>query len=207
MSMDTEEMIRAQPMDSVVLIGGCDKTLPAQLMAAASADRAGDRDAGRPDAGRSLQGRAARRLHRLSPQLGASTAPARSTKRKSTIINERLAPTVGHLHGDGHGQHHGLHHRGAGHGAARQRHDPGRRTPTACAAPKQSGKRAAEMAAKGGPRPAKCMTPAAFRNALVVLQALGGSTNGLIHLTAIAGRVGVKDRPQQFDRSAAKCRC
>eukprot|EP01034_Spumella_vulgaris_P046608 gene46608-58117_t len=39
MSMDTEEMIRAQPMDSVVLIGGCDKTLPAQLMAAASADR------------------------------------------------------------------------------------------------------------------------------------------------------------------------
>src|SRR5258706_14129940 len=39
MAMDTEEMIRAQPMDSVVLIGGCDKTLPAQLMAAASADR------------------------------------------------------------------------------------------------------------------------------------------------------------------------
>src|SRR3977135_2925927 len=39
MSIDTEEMIRAQPMDSVVLIGGCDKTLPAQLMAAASADR------------------------------------------------------------------------------------------------------------------------------------------------------------------------
>src|SRR5258707_12497997 len=39
MSIDTEEMIRAQPMDAVVLIGGCDKTLPAQLMAAASADR------------------------------------------------------------------------------------------------------------------------------------------------------------------------
>ena len=39
MAMDTEEMIRAQPMDSVVLIGGCDKTLPAQLMAAASVDR------------------------------------------------------------------------------------------------------------------------------------------------------------------------
>ena len=39
MAMDTEEMIRAQPMDSVVLIGGCDKTIPAQLMAAASVDR------------------------------------------------------------------------------------------------------------------------------------------------------------------------
>ncbi len=43
MAMDTEEMIRAQPMDAVVLIGGCDKTMPAQLMAAASADMPGDR--------------------------------------------------------------------------------------------------------------------------------------------------------------------
>ena len=47
MAMDTEEMIRAQPMDAVVLIGGCDKTVPAQLMGAASADLPGD-PAGRP---------------------------------------------------------------------------------------------------------------------------------------------------------------
>ena len=47
MAMDTEEMIRAQPMDAVVLMGGCDKTVPAQLMGAVSAGQAGDH-AGRP---------------------------------------------------------------------------------------------------------------------------------------------------------------
>jgi len=51
-----------------------------------------------------------------------------------------------------------------------------------------SGKRAAEMAVSGGPRPSELLTPAAFRNAQVVLQAIGGSTNGLIHLTAMANR-------------------
>ena len=51
------------------------------------------------------------------------------------------------------------------------------------------------------------MTPAAFRNALVVLQAIGGSTNGLIHLTAAAGRCGIAIDLDEFDRSAARCRC
>src|SRR3979409_326648 len=48
MAMDTEEMIRAQPMDAVVLVGGCDKTVPAQLMGAASADCAASARAGGP---------------------------------------------------------------------------------------------------------------------------------------------------------------
>ena len=84
MAMDTEEMIRAQPMDAVVLIGGCDKTLPAQIMAAASADLPDRPDAGRADARRPPQGRGARRLHRLPPALGATIAPARSTTPRST---------------------------------------------------------------------------------------------------------------------------
>ena len=94
MAMDTEEMIRAQPMDAVVLIGGCDKTIPAQLMAAASADVPAIVVAGRADAGRPLPGRA----------LGACTDCRRlwgeyraggSTRPRSSAINERLAPTAG----------------------------------------------------------------------------------------------------------------
>ena len=71
MSIDTEEMIRAQPMDAVVLMGGCDKTVPAQLMGAVSAGAAGDHAGGRPDDDRSPPRRAARRLHRLPALLGA----------------------------------------------------------------------------------------------------------------------------------------
>ena len=63
-----------------------------------------------------------------------------------------------------------------------------------------TGKTAAAMAASGGPRPSDIMTEAAFRNALLVLQAIGGSTNGLVHLTAIAGRLGIKIDLEAFDQ-------
>ena len=63
-----------------------------------------------------------------------------------------------------------------------------------------SGKRAAEMAAKGGPKPSELLTPSAFRNAQVILQAIGGSTNGLIHLTAIANRTQHRIELETFDK-------
>jgi dihydroxy-acid dehydratase len=56
------------------------------------------------------------------------------------------------------------------------------------------------MAASGGPRPSEILTEVAFRNALLVLQAIGGSTNGLVHLTAIAGRLGIKIGLEAFDQ-------
>lgn len=59
MSMDVEEMVRAQPMDSVVLIGGCDKTVPAQLMGAASVNMPAIQPRHGPDDDRAPQGRAA----------------------------------------------------------------------------------------------------------------------------------------------------
>ena len=95
MAMDTEEMIRAQPMDAVVLIGGCDKTVPAQLMGAVSADRAGDPARRRADDDRRWHGRAARRLHRLPPLLGA--LPRRRDRRttRSRTVEGRLATTAG----------------------------------------------------------------------------------------------------------------
>jgi len=63
-----------------------------------------------------------------------------------------------------------------------------------------SGKRAAEMAVSGVPRPSELITEASVRNAMMVLQATGGSTNGLIHLIAMAGRAGVQIDLDEFDR-------
>ena len=78
--MDVEEMIRAQPMDAVVLIGGCDKTVPAQLMGALSADVPAIQLVTGPMMTEPLPRRAPGRLHRLPALLGASTGRARSTR-------------------------------------------------------------------------------------------------------------------------------
>ena len=135
MAMDTEEMIRAQPMDSVVLIGGCDKTIPAQMMAAASADVPTILIPVGPMLVGNYQGE----------QLGACTDCRRlwSDFRGGRIGarrdrgDQRAARAHGrHLHGDGHGQHDGLPGRGDGPGAAAARHRSPPRMPTACAAPK-----------------------------------------------------------------------
>jgi dihydroxy-acid dehydratase len=62
-----------------------------------------------------------------------------------------------------------------------------------------TGKRAAEMAKSGGPKPSEIMTKAAFRNALTVMQAIGGSTNALVHLAAVARRLGIQIDLEEFD--------
>ena len=117
MAMDTEEMVRAQPMDAVVLIGGCDKTIPAQLMAAASADVPDPRPPHRADDDRALPGRAARGVHRLPPLLGH--VPGGRARRRRDRGRERPArPHRGDLHGDGDRKHDGLHDGGARHDAA-----------------------------------------------------------------------------------------
>ena len=95
MSMDVEEMIRAQPMDAVVLLGGCDKTVPAQLMGAASADRPGDPARRRPDVDRPPPRRAPGRLHRLPPLLGDATARATISDEEIDAVERRLATTAG----------------------------------------------------------------------------------------------------------------
>ncbi len=123
MAMDTEEMIRAQPMDAVVVIGGCDKTLPAQMMAAASADL--------PTIvvpiGPMVVG------HHKGEVLGACTdcrrlwGKHRAGEIDEVEIEADQQPACAirrHLHGDGHSQHHGLHRRGARHVAANERCRP-----------------------------------------------------------------------------------
>jgi dihydroxy-acid dehydratase len=187
MAMDTEEMIRAQPMDAVVVIGGCDKTLPAQVMAAVSADL--------PTVvipvGPMVVG------HHKGEVLGACTDCRRlwAKYRAGEIddaeieaVNGRLAPSVGTCMV-----------MGTASTMACMIEAMGLSLPMSATIPaphaerfrsaEASGRVAAAMAKAKGPRPSELLTPAAFRNAQVVLQAIGGSTNGLIHLTAIAGRV------------------
>jgi dihydroxy-acid dehydratase len=198
LAMDTEEMIRAQPMDSVVLIGGCDKNLPAQVMAAASVDL----PAVVLPTGPMLVG------HHRGEVLGACTDCRRfwAQHRAGSVdvaeielVSGRLCPTVGTC---------GV--MGTASSMACVIEALGFSLPMSATAPathadrrriaEASGKRATEMAIAGSPRPSDLITPASVRNACVVLQAIGGSTNALIHLTAIAGRAGVPFDLAAFDQ-------
>jgi dihydroxy-acid dehydratase len=188
MALDTEEMIRAQPMDAVVLIGGCDKTIPALLMGAASADI----PAIVLPTGPMLVG------HYKGEVLGACTdcrrlwAKHRAGEMSEADIDDvsgRLAPTKGTCMV-----------MGTASTVACMTEALGMALPGAGTVPathadriraaEASGKAAVRLAAEGL-TPRKIMTEAAFRNAFTVLQAIGGSTNGVVHFTAIAGRLGI----------------
>ena len=198
MAMDTEEMIRAQPMDAVVLIAGCDKTLPAQVMGAASTDL----PAIVVPTGPMVVG------HHRGEVLGACTDCRRlwGKHRAGAIdvveieqISGRLAPSVGTCMV-----------MGTASTMACLVETLGLALPMSATAPathadrrrlaEASGKRATAMAIAGSPKPSDLITEASVHNALIVLQAMGGSTNGLIHLTAIAGRAGVRIDLDAFDR-------
>src|SRR5205809_2410618 len=197
-AMDTEEMIRAQPMDAIVVIGGCDKTLPAQIMAALSADL--------PTVvipvGPMVVG------HHKGEVLGACTDCRRlwGKYRAGEIddveieaVNGRLAPSVGTCMV-----------MGTASTMACITEALGLSLPMSATIPaphaerfrsaESSGKVAAAMALAKGPRPSELLTEASFRNAQVVLQAIGGSTNGLIHLTAIANRTRHRIDLEAFDK-------
>jgi dihydroxy-acid dehydratase len=202
MSIDTEEMIRAQPMDSVVLIGGCDKTLPAQLMAAASADR----PAVVLPVGPMLVGHfkgevlgACTDCRRLWGQYRAGTFSETDIER----VSERLAPTKGTCMVMGTASTMGCIVEALGMGLPGSGSIPATHSDRLRVA-EASGKLAAEMARKQGPRPSEIMTKAAFRNALTVLQAIGGSTNALVHLTAVARRLGIEIDLEEFDAIGRK---
>ena len=197
MAIDTEEMIRAQPMDAVVLIGGCDKTLPAQLMGAVSADL--------PTivvpVGPMVVG------HHKGETLGACTDCRRlwSAHRAGEIdeaeiaaVNGRLAPSVGTCMVMGTASTMALVMEALGlvlpfGGSIPAPHAERVRSAEA------SGRLAAALAATGGPRPSEILSPASLRNAMVVMQAIGGSTNGIVHLCAIAGRAGLPIDLDAFD--------
>jgi dihydroxy-acid dehydratase len=197
MSIDTEEMIRAQPMDAVVLIGGCDKTVPAQLMGAASAGipsiqlitgsmltgaHRGERVGACTDCRRYWGRFRAEEIDEaeiaaVNNQLVASvgTCSVMGTASTMACIAEALGMTV-----------------------------PGGASPPAVTSDRM---RIAELTGTQAVRMAhdnltidKILTAEAFENAMRVLLAIGGSTNGVVHLTAIAGRMGYDVDLKALDR-------
>src|ERR1051326_6213168 len=198
MAMDTEEMIRAQPMDAVVLIGGCDKTLPAQVMAAARVDL----PAIVLPTGPMLVGHYKGEMRGACTdcrRLWASFRAGAIDAQEIETANARLAPSVGTCMVMGTASTMACIVEALGLSL------PGSATIPATHAERlrcaeATGRRAAEMAKQSGPRPSELLRAAAFRNAIVVLQAIGGSTNGIIHLAAIAGRLGRNIDYQEFDR-------
>ena len=197
-AMDTEEMCRAQPMDAVLMVGGCDKTVPAQLMAAASLDM----PVVQLVTGPMLVG------HYKGEVLGACTDCRRFwarhragefTEAEMDAINGRLAPTPGTCMV-----------MGTASTMACIAEALGMALPGSAAIPathadrircaEQSGAAAVAAIGQPGRLPSDIMTPAAFRNAQIVLQAIGGSTNGLVHLAAVAGRLGLALDLDAFDR-------
>lgn len=197
MSMDTEEMIRAQPMDAVVLIGGCDKTVPAQLMGAASA--------GIP-AIQLITGSMLTGSHR-SERVGACTDCRRywGKFRAEEIdaeeiadVNNQLVASVGTCSVMGTAS------TMACIAEALGMTVPGGASPPAVTADRiriaeQTGTEAVRMARERLTID-KILTPAAFENAMRVLLAIGGSTNGIVHLAAIAGRMGYDIDLKALDR-------
>jgi len=197
MAIDTEEMIRAQPMDAVVLIGGCDKTVPAQLMGAASADV----PAIMLITGPMLVG------HHRGEVLGACTDCRRLWGRhRAGEIDEaeieevsgRLAPTQGTCMVMGTASTMACLTEALGLALPGSGSIPATHADRIRAA-EASGREAVALAGRGL-KPSQLLTADAFRNAMVTLQAIGGSTNGLVHLAAIAGRCGIEIDLEEFDR-------
>ena len=189
MAIDTEEMVRAQPMDAVVLMGGCDKTVPAQLMGAVSA--------GRPAIGLVAGPMMTGRHH--GERLGACTDCRRYWARyrageidaeEISAVEGQLAVTAGTCAV-----------MGTASTMACLAEALGLILPGTAAIPAVHADRlrAAEATGTAAVKligrkrtPERIVNEKSVENALRVLLALGGSTNGIIHLTAIAGRAGVK---------------
>ena len=188
MSMDVEEMVRAQPMDAVVLVGGCDKTVPAQLMGAASADIPAIQLVGGP--------MSTSRHH--GERLGACTDCRRfwALHRAGAVgdaeieeIEQRLATTAGSCAV-----------MGTASTMASVAEALGMMPSGAAAIPavdadrlriaEETGRVAVSLIGSSL-RPSRVMTQEAIENAMRVLLAIGGSTNAIIHLAAIAGRLGL----------------
>ncbi|MCX8279150.1 dihydroxy-acid dehydratase [Phyllobacterium sp. 0TCS1.6C] len=197
MAMDAEEMIRAQPMDAVVLIGGCDKTVPALLMGAASVDLPAILTVTGPMITGSHKGE----------RLGACTDCRRFWgQHRAGTIDETEIEEIGNKLAPGPGTCMVM---GTASTMALVSEAMGMMLPGGAAIPavhadrlrhaEATGERAVALASEKL-RPSQIMTKSSMTNALRVLQAVGGSTNGVVHLAAIAGRLGFDLDLGELDR-------
>ena len=199
-AMAIEEMLRANPIDGVVLLGGCDKTIPSLLMAAASVDLPAVLVPGGPMLSGTFRGVAlgcGTDVWKLSEEVRAGTLSERDfllsessmirsrghcntmgTASTMAIMGETLGMTIPGL---------------AGTPAADSR---------LLEAAHATGRLAVELVEQDR-RPSAILSRASFLNAIVALAAVGGSTNAVVHLLAIAGRLGIELTLDDFDRTGA----
>ncbi|WP_067725041.1 dihydroxy-acid dehydratase [Oceanobacillus damuensis] len=196
-AMDTEEMISAQPIDGVVLIGGCDKMAPAQLMGAASANKPAILFTGGPMENGEYNG----------TTLGACSdcryfwqeyKAGQVSEEEINNINSQLAPTSGHCMV-----------MGSASTISTCAEAMGMMLPGAAAAPatvnermrlaKETGKSIVNLVEKNI-RPSQILTKEAFDNGIRALMAVGGSSNTVIHLIAIARRLGINLNLERFNK-------
>ena len=196
-AMATEEMLRANPVDGVVLLGGCDKTIPSLLMAAASVDLPALVVPGGPMLTGHFRGAplgCGTDVWRLGEEVRAGNLPAETFhESESAMIRSR-----GHCNT-----------MGTASTMACLAEALGMTIPGVAGIPApdsrllerahHSGRLATELVAAGR-RPSAVLTAGSFRNAIVALAAIGGSTNGVVHLLALAGRLGIELTLDDFDR-------
>jgi dihydroxy-acid dehydratase len=199
-AMAIEEMLRANPIDGVVLLGGCDKTIPALLMAAASVDLPAVVVPGGPMLTGTFRGvplGCGTDVWKLSEEVRAGTLPAAAFQRsESSMIRSR-----GHCNTMGTASTMGLLAEVLGMtlpGVAGTPAPDSRLLEAAHA----TGVLAVDMI-DAGRSPSGVLTRGSFLNAIVALAALGGSTNAVVHLLAIAGRLGIELTQDDFDRTGA----
>ena len=199
-AMATEEMLRANPIDGVVLLGGCDKTIPALLMAASSVDLPAVVVPGGPMLTGTFRGEAlgcGTDVWRLSEEVRAGTlSQATFSRSESSMIRSK-----GHCNTMGTASTMALVAEALGvilPGLA------GTPAPDArlLEAAHETGLLAVSLVTDDR-RPSTFLTKASFHNAIVALAAIGGSTNAVLHLLAIAGRLGIELTIDDFDRIGA----
>jgi len=204
MAMDVEESIRANPLDAVVLLCGCDKTTPAQLMGAASADIPAIVVPGGPMLAGEWRGQ----------RLGSGTdgkklfdqyRTGRLTDEEWCEIEGCIARTAGHCTV-----------MGTASTMTSLAEALGMTLPGSANIPAPDSRRMAIAELSGravvgmiepGLKPSRILTRAAFENAITVLMALGGSTNAVIHLIAMAGRLGIRLTLDDFDCISRRTAC
>ena len=199
MAMEVEETLRANPLDAVVLLSGCDKTTPAMLMAAASVDLPAIMVTGGPMLNGKFRGEdvgSGTHVWRFEQELAAG----RMTAEDTVAAESGMARSCGHCMT-----------MGTASTMACLAETLGMQLPGSAAWPAPDARRGqtAQLAgqrivalARTDLRPSRIMTRQAFENAIVVNAAIGGSTNAVIHLLAIAGRLGVPLSLDDFDSLA-----
>jgi len=199
-AMATEEMLRANPIDGVVLLGGCDKTIPSLLMAAASVDLPAVVVPGGPMITGTFRGQdlgCGTDVWRLSEEVRAGELGEKDfLKSESSMIRSK-----GHCNTMGTASTMALVAEALGTVLPGLAGTPAPDSRLLEAA-HETGRLAVQLASDDR-RPSTFLTKASFHNAIVALAAIGGSTNAVVHLLAIAGRLGIDLTIDDFDRIGA----